>query len=243
MVHTLVALSLSLWLNSCQPRIETPTHIVSDTIKPRGVNTLALIGNINRFEKEIKAFEKIDSTQQNLENATLFLGSSSIRLWKNCVGLCDNSAINRGFGGATIAEINHYYPRIVSKYHLQKVVFYCGENDLSHKAASVDSVFSDFQKFALRLKKDYPNIKFVYLSIKNSPSRMAFAPKFEDMNERVKTWASQDSNFSYVDFNTPLLNASGAPDSVYFRKDMLHLNELGYAKWEDAIRPNLHSKK
>lgn len=240
MLHFLISLSLSLSFNSCQPQAPEYLSPQIDTVKKAsGVNTLKLIGKIDRFEKEIKQFELLDSANGFNQNGTLFLGSSSIRLWKSCVGLCEENAINRGFGGATISEINHYYPRVIQKYAPKKVVFYCGENDLSHALANVDTVFSDFQRFAWRLKKDFPEVKFVYLSIKNSPSRMAFAPKFEAMNLKVKSWAEQDPNFIYVDFNAPLLNSAGQPDSLLFRKDMLHLNELGYAQWEKAIRPYL----
>lgn len=241
MLHTIISLTLGLTLSSCQPNIQRVELPPSDTVKTvAGVNTLKLIGKLDRFEKEIVNFEKADSSNGFKSQGTLFVGSSSIRLWKNSVTLVSNSpALNRGFGGATIAELNYYYPRVIQKYSPKNVIFYCGENDLAHNLASVDSVFADFQKFAIRLKKDNPNTKLYYLSIKNSPSRMAFASKFEEMNARVKKWGEMDSNFTYIDFNTPLHNNAGMPDSSFFRKDMLHLNDLGYKCWEKALSPYL----
>lgn len=242
MLHTIISLSLSLSLASCQPSIQrVEAAPPTDTVKTvAGVNTLKLIGKLDRFEKEIENFELSDNNNGFTTHGTLFVGSSSIRLWKNSTTLVPNStSLNRGFGGATIAELNHYYPRIVQKYHPNNVIFYCGENDLAHNLASVDSVFSDFQKFATRLKKDNPNVKLFYLSIKNSPSRMAYATKFEEMNSKVKNWGQNDSNFIYIDFNTPLNNVHGLPDSSLFRKDMLHLNDTGYAHWEKALSPFL----
>ncbi len=242
MLHTIISLSLNLGLISCQSSIQrVEVAPPTDTVKTvAGVNTLKLIGKLNRFEKEIENFELSDINNGFSTQGTIFVGSSSIRLWKNSTSLVPNSpTLNRGFGGATIAELNHYYPRMVQKYRPNNIIFYCGENDLAHNLASVDSVFSDFQKFALRVKMDNPNATFYYLSIKKSPSRMAFASKFEEMNARVKQWGLQDSNFVYIDFDTPLHNNVGLPDSTLFRKDMLHLNDAGYQRWEKALSPYL----
>ena len=238
MLHSFFILSMGLLLGCSAPEAAVYSAPPGDSVKVSSVNTLALIGNVNRFEKEIMAFEMRDHEMGFAKNGQLFIGSSSIRLWKDCVHYCeDNTGINRGFGGATIAEINHYFPRIVAKYEPKTVFFYCGENDLAHPKASVDSVFSDFKKFAMKLHQLSPQTKLVYLSIKNSPSRMQYADKFMQMNQLVKDWGSKDDRFYYVDFNSPLLNEQGKPDSLLFKKDMLHLNENGYKKWEKVLLP------
>ncbi|MBL0912526.1 MAG: hypothetical protein IBJ09_09135 [Bacteroidia bacterium] len=244
MFGCILTISLSFLLQSCgqgmAKRESPPLRNDSDTVVVRGVSTLSLIGNITRFEKEIRAFEHADSTQGYRKGAVLFLGSSSIRLWKTAgESFRPAHVINRGFGGATIAEVNYYYPRIVPKYLPRMIVFYCGENDLAHDAASVDSVFADYRRFFDAVNRDLPETRLVFLSVKDSPSRMQWSSKFADLNTRVQALESGYPNFSFVDVRTPLLNKNGQPDSALFRKDMLHLNAEGYTRWEKALKPSV----
>jgi len=242
MLGCLLTISLSFLLQSCGQGIakrDTPLpRNDSDTAVVRGVSTLSLIGDITRFEKEIRTFEHDDSTRGYRKGAVLFIGSSSIRLWKTAAeSFRPAHIINRGFGGATIAEVNHYYPRIVPKYMPRMIVFYCGENDLSHDAASVDTVFADYRRFFEAVKRDLPETQLVFLSVKDSPSRMQWSDKFAGFNARVQALESGYPNFRFVDVRTPLLQKNGLPDPALFRKDMLHLNAEGYSRWEKALKP------
>lgn len=244
MFSCLLTLTLSFMLQSCGQGMASQSATLprndSDTVVRRGVNTLSLIGNVARFEKEIRAFEHTDSTQGYRKGGVLLLGSSSIRLWKTAPeSFRPMHIINRGFGGATITEVNHYYTRIVPKYMPRVIVFYCGENDLAHNAASVDSVYSDYLRFYNAVKRDLPGTRILFLSVKDSPSRMQWAGKFDDFNQRVQAHGNADPEFNFVDVKTPLLSKSGRPDSSLFRKDMLHLNDEGYKRWEKVVKPAL----
>ena len=69
-------------------------------------SSLLAQNKLNKFEKEIIAYEKQDSLAMPAKGQILFIGSSSFRLWKtfsaDMKGL--PPAINRGFGGSTLAE-------------------------------------------------------------------------------------------------------------------------------------------
>src|SRR5438128_768275 len=84
------------------------------------------------FANEIKAFEEMDKTNPPPQNAVLFAGSSSIRLWKT---LADDfpavKTINRGFGGSQIEDSVHYADRIIIPLHPAKIFFYAGGNDIN----------------------------------------------------------------------------------------------------------------
>src|SRR4051812_38118081 len=69
-----------------------------------------------RFETEIAAFEKWDHQNAVPQNSILFVGSSTTRLWKTADAFPDLPVINRGFGGSTIPDVNHFANRIVFKY-------------------------------------------------------------------------------------------------------------------------------
>jgi hypothetical protein len=54
----------------------------------------------SKWESEIAAFERADRTAPPPKGAILFIGSSSIRLWKTLASdFPDKQVINRGFGG------------------------------------------------------------------------------------------------------------------------------------------------
>jgi hypothetical protein len=76
-----------------------------------------------RFVNEIEAFIDYDAKNSFPKDAVLFVGSSSIRLWKTHQAFPKIPVINRGFGGAHISDVNYYYDSIVKKYQPKLVVF------------------------------------------------------------------------------------------------------------------------
>src|SRR5438132_1081545 len=69
---------------------------------------------VAKWEPEIKAFEAEDKTNPPPPGAILFVGSSSIRLWKTLTqDFREYHVINRGFGGSEIADAVAFAERIV----------------------------------------------------------------------------------------------------------------------------------
>jgi hypothetical protein len=67
-----------------------------------------------RWEPAIRAFEAADKKAPPPAGAALFVGSSSIRLWKTLPkDFPQYNVINRGFGGSQIAECTYFADRIV----------------------------------------------------------------------------------------------------------------------------------
>ena len=77
-----------------------------------------------RFENEIAAFEAYDHKNAPPRDPILFVGSSTIRLWQTADAFPDLPVINRGFGGSTTDDVNHFADRIVFKYKPRLIVFY-----------------------------------------------------------------------------------------------------------------------
>src|SRR5436190_20502785 len=85
----------------------------------------------NSFEKEILAFEAADKTNPPPKNAILFIGSSSIRMWKSLAkDFPEQRVINRGFGGSEIIDSVRNVARIVVPYHPRQIFMYAGGNDI-----------------------------------------------------------------------------------------------------------------
>src|SRR5689334_23351105 len=81
----------------------------------------------NKWEADIKKFEEADRQQPPPKGAVLFVGSSSIRMWKDLAAdFPDTKVINRGFGGSEIADSTYFADRIVIPYQPRLVVLYAG---------------------------------------------------------------------------------------------------------------------
>src|SRR5581483_5501904 len=99
----------------------------------------------DRWESEIQAFERQDAKRRPPENAILFVGSSSVRLWKLKESFPNLDVINRGFGGSELADTVHFAERIVIPYRPRLVVLYAGDNDLA-AGKKPKQVLADFKQ-------------------------------------------------------------------------------------------------
>ncbi len=190
-----------------------------------------------RFEKEISYFKNYDAKNSFPQKAVLFVGSSSIRLWKTRLSFPAFPVINRGFGGSHISDVLYFYDVIVKKYKLAVIVFYAGDNDVA-AGKSVEQVFNDFKTFLSRVKKDMPKTKVIYLPIKPSILRWKYWDEMEKVNKKVLELSRNEKNLFYSDLASVLLK-DGEPDPELYIEDGLHLNEKGYEKWNKALRSTL----
>src|ERR1041385_1910372 len=113
----------------------------------------------NKWEADIKKFEEADRQNPPPKGAVLFVGSSSIRMWKDVAqDFPETKVINRGFGGSEIADSTYFVDRIVTPYQPRLIVFYAGDNDLA-AGKTPQKVFEDYQAFVSRVREKMPNVK------------------------------------------------------------------------------------
>jgi lysophospholipase L1-like esterase len=191
-----------------------------------------------RFESEIAAFEKWDHQNATPSNPILFVGSSTIRLWQTHDAFPDLPIINRGFGGSTIADVNHFAERIVFKYKPRLIVFYAGDNDIAAGRAP-DRVYTDFQTFVASVHERLPETPIIFLGIKPSIARWKLWAQMQDVNAGVKALAKENPRLIYIDTAPTLLGDDGQPRKDLLREDGLHMNEGGYAAWNKVLAPQL----
>src|ERR1700732_516917 len=68
-----------------------------------------------RFAPEMAAFAAADRAHMPAPCGFLFVGSSSIRYWKTLAAdMAPAAALNRGFGGSTIADVDYYFDQVVT---------------------------------------------------------------------------------------------------------------------------------
>jgi lysophospholipase L1-like esterase len=196
---------------------------------------------VHRYEKEIFAFEAQDDTLPYPKDAILFVGSSSIRIWKTLVtDMSPIPVINRGFGGATLIELSYYSERIIYKYNPKAIVVYCGENDLAVDFSRVEDVMNEFKLLNERRKLFLPQAKIFFISIKPSPSRNFYQDKFNMANKLIQQYISESpQELFYIDITPGMLDKNGMLDETIFKRDRLHMNSTGYERWTKIIKPEI----
>jgi lysophospholipase L1-like esterase len=190
-----------------------------------------------KWEPEIKAFEASDRTNPPPRHAILFIGSSSIRLWKTLAkDFPGEPVINRGFGGSCIADSTAFAGRIIFPYEPRTIVFYAGDNDLA-QGRTPEQVAADYQAFVQTVHARLPDTRIAFISIKPSPLRWGLRDKIESANRQIA--AMKGEGLVFIDGYQAMLGADGQPRREMFRPDRLHLSENGYALWARLVKTQL----
>jgi len=189
-----------------------------------------------RFQSEIDQFSYWDQKNSWPDNAVLFVGSSSIRMWLTQDAFPEYPIINRGFGGAHISDVDHYYDQVIKSYDPRAIVFYTGDNDVA-AGKPVQQVFKDYMNLVNRIRGDFPDIQFIYIPIKPSGSRWKYWEDMSEVNQLIREFNQGIDGFYYVDLAAVLMSPDGKPDDSLFLDDRLHLNDAGYTRWNSKLAP------
>jgi len=191
------------------------------------------------YEDEIAAFEKADQKKMPPVDATLFIGSSSIRFWTSLAeDFPEFPTINRGFGGSHIPDSTFFADRIIFPYHPRRIVFYAGDNDLAD-GKTPEHLEADFKAFVGKVRSQLPETPIYFISIKPSVMRWKIVDKIRETNDLIRQDIAADPSLHYVDVFTPMLGPDGKPLRKLFRPDGLHMVRAGYELWVSVLKPML----
>jgi lysophospholipase L1-like esterase len=190
------------------------------------------------FRAEIERFLEADKAAPPAPCQVLFAGSSSIVLWRNTLArdMAPLPVINRGFGGAQIADINHWFDQIVAPYRPRAIVFYAGDNDID-AGEVVTNVVSDFATFMERKTRALGQTPVYFISVKPSKLRFREFTEQSQVNDAIRALAARRHDLKYIDVVAPMLER-GRPKDL-FLQDQLHMAPEGYAIWTREIRAAL----
>jgi lysophospholipase L1-like esterase len=187
------------------------------------------------YEEEVNALTLKRDTLPDSPR-TLFYGSSSIRLWQNLENdFAEYDAVNLGFGGSTLAACVWFFERIISPYHVKRMVFYAGDNDLGD-GRNPEEVFIFFQQLCIRVKEKLGPIPCYFISLKPSLQRWNLNSNFVYTNTLIASEIrAKEPHWSFINIYEKMLGANGTPEPKYFEADGLHLSPEGYAIWKETI--------
>ena len=189
-----------------------------------------------RFEGEIKKFEKADSEKLPPKGAVVVTGSSSVRMWHDRIqkDLSPLTVIPRGFGGSNMNDLYNFSDRVILKHRPRAVVIYEGDNDTAQGIHPLQ-IKAKLLDLVSKLRESNKDIRIYLITVKPSIKRLNIWDKAVTTNKIYKELSESDKNIFYVDTASALLE-NGKPRNDIFIHDDLHLNEKGYDLWAAAVK-------
>ena len=194
---------------------------------------------------EIQAFERLDKTQTYAEDAILFIGSSSIRLWKTLEeDMKPYPVIQRGYGGAHFRDMVFFTDRILADHPLSMVVCFVA-NDISGsgKDGTPQEVLKLFKYFIKQVIAKHPSIPIMQVAITPTQSRWRLWPQINVVNQLIKAYCEKTENLYFINTVPEFLDEHGKPKPQWFVGDQLHLNKKGYEVWNRIIKGEIEKVK
>ena len=207
-------------------------HTGCQTVPP---NSLAA-HNSTRWKSDLAAFAASDRTNPPASNCIVFVGSSSIRLWKTLAAdFPGRPVVNRGFGGSQLADSVNFAEPLIIQYHPRQVVVYAGGNDINaHK--DPDVVYGDFVALMTKLRAGLPAARLTFISSAPNPARWAQVEKVKRLNSLAQAYCRRHG-IDFVNVFPLMLGPDGNPKPDIYVADRLHMNPKGYAIWREALGP------
>jgi len=200
---------------------------------------LAAEHNFAKWENEITGFEHQDATNPPPKGAVLFIGSSTVRLWRTLAqDFPEHHVINRGFGGSEILDSTHFAERIIFPYEPRAIFLRAGGNDIN-AGRRPEQVFDDFKEFVAKVHAKLPKTEILFISLSPSVSRWKNAEKEKTLNTLVEAFAKQAPRVKYIETYAMSLGPDGQPRPELFIADQLHFNADGYKLLAERVRPFL----
>lgn len=194
--------------------------------------------NPKQWEKEIAAFEATDRKRFPRPGGIVFVGSSTIRIWKSLdKDFPGYNTLNRGFGGSQLPDSTHFAPRILLPYQPRQIVLFAGTNDINAKRTP-RQVAQDFSDFVVTVRQLLPRTRLSFIELTSSPSRWAQRDAVVETN-RVIQRLCQRNGVDFIPVREKLFGPTGEPRPELFITDKLHLNADGYKILAEAVRPFL----
>lgn len=179
------------------------------------------------------------SQSMGYDEPVVFIGSSSIKMWKTLESdFSDFQVLNHGFGGAQFSDILNFQNELIGEFEPSMIVVYAGDNDLaSGKEPAI--IAEQAENFVDGLRRLAHGSPAVIISAKPSVARWELKEKYEELNSLLQEVANGHDHVVFVDVWTPMLKRNGEVNQKLYLEDGLHMNENGYEIWKNALTPFL----
>ncbi len=194
------------------------------------------------WEPEIKKLEELDKIEPDPKDAILFIGSSSIRLWKNIrEDMAPYPVIQRGYGGAKFSDLVFYTQRLVYPHQFRAVAIFVA-NDITGSAEdkTPQEVLEMYKTTTKIIRKKYKRQPIYFIAVTPTESRWKVWPQIQEVNRLISAYCNDHKNMYFIETAGRYLGNDGKPIPEYFIGDKLHLTPKGYDVWAEIIKENLN---
>ncbi|MCU0461734.1 MAG: GDSL-type esterase/lipase family protein [Bacteroidales bacterium] len=198
---------------------------------------------VKALEPEIVKFESLDRSTVYPDDAILFAGSSSIRLWSTLEkDMAPYNVIQRGYGGSKLSDYAVYAERIFSPHKCSALVLFVA-NDItgSKNDKSPEEVTELFSIIHKTFRKTNPGAPVFFIAVTPTRLRWKAWPEISKANALVKEWCENHRNTYFISTDTAFIDANGEPREELFLSDKLHLNPDGYKVWTRIIKAEVEA--
>lgn len=174
------------------------------------------------------------------QQALVFLGDSITQGWGDDFGgsFSEVKKANRGISGDTTRGMLIRLKADVLALDPQGVVLLMGTNDLE-EGAKPATIAGNIQQIIAALQAHNPQLPIIVcLVFPSSEQKKRPAEQIKELNALIAAAVKGDPHITVIDTWTLFADAAGNAKPEEF-PDLLHPNELGYAKWTAALRPIL----
>jgi lysophospholipase L1-like esterase len=190
-----------------------------------------------KWEPAIEAFKKEDAKNPSPKDCVLFVGSSTMVLWKTLkedfAGL---PVVNRGFGGNQTKDCTYYAEQTIFPHDAKVIVLRGGSNDIN-AGWSVEQVFADHKAFVAKVRSQKPKAQIVILGVFPAIKRKAQVERGNQLNDLLAGYCTEESGLTFIDTRKMTLDENGELRPELFAKDLLHLSPEGYQVLTATVKP------
>jgi hypothetical protein len=197
---------------------------------------------IEKWQKDIDELLARDQKETYGDDAVLFIGSSSIRLWKTIAeDVAPYTPINRGYGGAKFSDLAVFAKRLITAHRYRAIVIFAA-NDVtgSEDDISAEEVEQLARSICDLSQEHQPKAPVLLVEVTPTPSRFAHYDKIRQVNDRLRGIALTKPGTHFVATAEHYLDEAKQPRAEYFIEDQLHQNEAGYDVWGKLIAHRLN---
>lgn len=193
------------------------------------------------WENDIQKFEQLDKSENYQQDAILFTGSSSIRLWTTLErDMSPYPVIQRGYGGAKLSDFAVYADRIFSPHPCRAIVIFIANDITGDKSDKSPKEVAELFRYVLKIiRKTHPETPVYWIAITPTVARWSVWNEIQRANSRIKDICDDNNNTWFIRTDFAFLNDYGKPRTELFVDDKLHLNQQGYAIWTGIIKKEL----
>lgn len=171
------------------------------------------------------------------KGSVVFTGSSSVRMWANLEEqFPDVAIINSAFGGSQADQLLMHLDKTVLRYEPSKVFIYEGDNDIN-AGIEISEIMNNLDELVSKIHDKYPSAIINLIAAKPSLARWDKKTSYLALNDLIRQYATTHDKVNIVNVWDIMLDDSKNPRADIFLKDGLHMNEKGYALWEQIFTP------